>query len=477
MRKVILLLSVLISYTLYSQSSGGTIVNGDFELWNNVTIYDTPTDWQSTSTQEYRGPGSIVVEKSSDAMDGASSIKLIAKEIPNGGGDKDTIRGYVFHGTVGNNGPDGGIAYSSVFNKVKFQVKASFTNVDSLYFVMMRFNTGNPTPVDVFMDDVARIDNVNSSTWTEITVNLSATLQDELFIGFILGSPDGNTAKADLSSWCLVDKVELYNNAALTTLLPNNSFEIWTSVSTEEPESFYTANPITMTMSGVNTEKTTTANSGVYAAKLTTIDDNGSGSIPGILTLGTINFDPQGGSPFSPVAYSYSPTMLTGYYQYYPVNSDANGGVFMDFTKSSSSVGSYSFQFVPQSSYTQFSVPISLSDIPDELLFVIVSGDEIGSVAYIDDLTFSGGGVGLPEVISPDFFEVYPNPSSDYISISSDINTSSSIEIYDAMGKIVDKVDNFNQFYKLNVSNYQTGLYTIKFVSENGVSTKRIMVK
>ena len=55
-------------------------------------------------------------------------------------------------------------------------------------------------------------------------------------------------------------------------------------------------------------------------------------------------------------------------------------------------------------------------------------------------------------------FTLYPNPSSDFINIEPELN-SSKIEIYNSLGE---KVAEYSQVQKLDISNYPSGIYTIK---------------
>lgn len=96
----------------------GAIMNGDFENWSTVTIYDYPTAWLNSNSSEWRGvPG---LEKSTSASDGAYSVILKSDTTVEG----DTIFGFVAHGTVGSMGPDGGIVYTDIFDEVTFDYKS-----------------------------------------------------------------------------------------------------------------------------------------------------------------------------------------------------------------------------------------------------------------------------------------------------------------------------------------------------------------
>lgn len=465
MKKILLNVFALLSFS-YSFSQGdGNIPNGDFENWSNIFQYSNPDDWFTTNDEE-RYSGVYVIEKSTDRTDGNFSVKLGSAEVGTGT-DKDTLMSYVFQGSIGGDtGPDGGIPYTETINKVRLQVKANFTNRDSLFLILIRFTGGTAT--EYIVEHIATNANVNSSSWSQVEHSFSSNSQEEIFIAFIIGNPF-EEVRPDPSAWCLLDNVELYNNSTKTTNLSNNSFENWTDTYIEEPNNFYTANGWVE-----NTQKTTDAYSGTYAARLESKNYDGN-MIPGILSLGEIDFG--GSDPFAAIAYTYTPTTFSGAYQYFPQNSDNTGGIVVEFRQGGISVGNHYVAFVPQSSYVTFSQSLSISATPDELVFVVFSGWEDGSVAYVDELKFSGGGVGLSENISPDFFNIYPNPAEDEVSISTEMYENAKLEIYDSMGKLIDKKDGFGYFHKLNISNYDSGIYTLKLITDKGTTSKRLMVK
>lgn len=70
-------------------------------------------------------------------------------------------------------------------------------------------------------------------------------------------------------------------------------------------------------------------------------------------------------------------------------------------------------------------------------------------------------------------FIVSPNPASDYVKISSEMDIDL-VEIYDVVGKrILSKTEDVN---RLDVSELNSGVYLLKIYSENQTATKRILV-
>ena len=75
---------------------------------------------------------------------------------------------------------------------------------------------------------------------------------------------------------------------------------------------------------------------------------------------------------------------------------------------------------------------------------------------YITEYTI--GELGINDTYKDYGFTIYPNPCSDFINIEPELN-SSKIEIYNSIGE---KVAEYSQVQKLDISNYPSGIYTIK---------------
>ncbi len=73
---------------------------------------------------------------------------------------------------------------------------------------------------------------------------------------------------------------------------------------------------------------------------------------------------------------------------------------------------------------------------------------------------------------------IYPNPTSNFITISTKENTISAIEIYNILGKEILKANttNSNQL-KIDLSDLSSGIYLIKIIDSSGKSTLKKVVK
>lgn len=72
-------------------------------------------------------------------------------------------------------------------------------------------------------------------------------------------------------------------------------------------------------------------------------------------------------------------------------------------------------------------------------------------------------------------FSVYPNPTSDVVSISGEFENDATIAIYDQGGRLLKTLPLLNQT-EINLSAFDTGMYLLK-VSNNGHTTTKTVVK
>ena len=92
----------------------------------------------------------------------------------------------------------------------------------------------------------------------------------------------------------------------------------------------------------------------------------------------------------------------------------------------------------------------------------------------IDNFTVSNGALVLStnqNQISG--LQVYPNPTKNILNITTDLNSTKDVEIYDMIGKKV-LVENIQS--QLNVSSLVTGMYIVKITEDGKTSTKRLAI-
>lgn len=459
MKKIYTLLCLLLIGTA-SFAQLGNIPNGGFENWTSQTLYDYPTQWGNSNSEEWNGSPTVI--KSTDAAIGSFSCEITSLEV---GPWNDTVTGYVYHGTVGQGGPDGGIAYTDLFNEVRYQFKSDLALGDTVYMIMMRFVSS----VMVEMVALPAATGTNSG-WTQGSIAVSSTAQDELFIGFVVGDVI-NGINPSPGSWFRVDDVQLHNTGAAVTALPDPSFEQWSSQSVEDPDSWFTMNEMLAGQGLNNANKTTDANSGSFAIEMTTQQNVNGDTIPSFISWGPIDFNAMG-SPFLPMPYNATPTTFSGAYKYSPANGDVSAGIQILFFQAGVQIGTHIEPFSASAGYTSFSSPLTIAGTPDSIVFAAFAGENPGSVLKLDDLAFSGGDVGLNS-ISKNEAVVYPNPASNFINIQFEGNYS--VEIADLSGNTILSKEDLYNLSSIKIDNLSSGAYLVRISSDKGIKVQRLI--
>ncbi len=452
-----------VAMLFFAHGQLGQIQNGDFENWTNQTLSDTLDDWTDSNTDQ---PGVVTVFKSTDAGHGDYSAQI--KAVTSGPNDQDTLFGYVFHGSVGGNGPDGGINYTDDFDEVQYQYKSDLATDDTLYLLIVRYNGGTQLGMELYP---AAYGQVNS--WTQGSISVSTVSQDELFIGFILGDPfDDFEPLPSSTAW--VDNVQMYNGGSATTDLPDPSLENWSSVEVEVADNWNTLNDL-LVSSGLpaNVQKTTDAASGSFAAELTVLfEPQNQDTISGVVSLGQI--EAQSMNPFIPAPYEAMPDELSGAYKYAPSNLDTGGGLLVEFYNNGAMLASNYQSFTANASYTSFTLPINLSSTPDSVLLYAVAGNNPGTVLHLDDLSFNGGDVSIAEEFKS-YSKIYPNPTEDQLYLRTDKNTE--YQIIDVMGNVVESGKTNQLISNFDISSLQKGVYFFKLTQNGSVKTLKFIKK
>jgi len=439
----------------------GEISNGGFENWTDVSLYDYPTLWGSSNTTEYQGVPTVI--KSADAQDGIYSAEIVAAEV---GSMQDTAIGYVYHGSVGNAGPDGGISYTDNLDEVRFQYKCYMPVGDTLFMILIRYINGIPIELGVYPAAWG-----TQATWTQGTVSLPATYQNEIFIGFIIANPFGSF-EATPGSWVRIDNIKMYEGGVAQANVPDHSFEQWSVENVEVPDDWYTMNELLAVGGLENANKTTDANSGAYAIEMTTIlEPFDQTPISSYISLGPIDFNQF--NPFLPIPYNATPTTFSGAYKYAPVGDD-QAGIQIDFFEMGANIGTHWEPFKAVGSYTTFSSALTITGMPDSISFMGYSGDSIGSVLFLDDLNFSGGNVGL-ETFESMSVSIYPNPTSSTVMIKAE-GTYDYI-IVDLAGNVVMNDKNIAGAVQLDINHLSSGIYIIQMNNAHSAETHKLIVE
>lgn len=91
---------------------------------------------------------------------------------------------------------------------------------------------------------------------------------------------------------------------------------------------------------------------------------------------------------------------------------------------------------------------------------------------FIDDIT-----IDISDYIkeNENNFNIYPNPANDVITINSNA-TMNQITIINSLGQVVMNVEPNTDFYQININTLPEGIYTARITTNNGLSTKLIVV-
>ncbi len=447
--------------TLGAIAQNGQLPNGGFENWSDIDLYDYPTDWENANTDNYQGIPTVI--KSTDAQDGTYSCELVAATT----GQQDTIFGYVLHGTFGQNGPSGGTPYTNNVDEVQYQYKCDLAPGDTMFVIAIRFIAGVMVGTDIVEAAVG-----TESAWTSGSVALSNGAQEELFISFVLSNPFGNDIPSP-GSWARIDNISMHNAGIEVTNIPDPSFENWTTLSTENPDDWFTLNPYLSSIGAENAIKSTDANTGNYSIEMTTLGAApvGSDTISSFLSNGPINL--TGSNPFGAVPYNASPTIFTGAYKYSPAGLD-QGLLQVTFYQNGNQVGFQTQTFNASASWQTFSLPFSIAGAPDSMQLFAFSGNLAGSVLHLDDLSFSGGNVGLNEFSSMNV-DIYPNPASTSVMLKAEGNYSYSL--VDLSGNIVMSGNDVTDSIELDIDQLSSGAYIVTIKNDFKSESHKLIVE
>lgn len=258
--------------------------------------------------------------------------------------------------------------------------------------------------------------------------------------------------------------------------IPNGNFESWIDEIT--PTGWQTNNfPNVWT----TVSRSTTAQSGSFAARMDIADYNSAPMFPVLSTTFPIN-------------QQYS--TLTGYYQFHPTISEAVLMVLTYYFKDGALIASGELDIESASaSFTDFNLETNLNNVtPDSVMiqFQILSNSGsdpgIGSYALIDDLTFgqTSDVTQLSQIpLEYSLEQNYPNPFNPSTKIEYSIPNESFVQlkIFDLLGNEVATIVNEEQSagkYQVDftATHFSSGLYFAQLNAGSQMSTiKMILLK
>lgn len=252
----------------------------------------------------------------------------------------------------------------------------------------------------------------------------------------------------------------------------NNGFEDWTSQGTyEDPDGWGTFNFIADFGLPSTTTKDADANSGSFAAKLTTTEVTFFGTtdtVTGFLTLGSFDV---AGEPFTAM-----PTSMEFYYKYDSPGADSGGAVVTltkwDAVNNTQAIIGTGEMIISQAlAYTQGSVNINYmsTETPDSIQIMFISSTAAmpvpGSALYVDDVSFTTQASAVA-VLEADRTRIFPNPAKDYLYIKTEGLQASSIEITDLSGRVIDVIS-IEASSKADIAHLPAGNYLYQLKDGN----------
>lgn len=197
--------------------------------------------------------------------------------------------------------------------------------------------------------------------------------------------------KKILLVFALIAQTKFYAQSLL-----NGGFEGWSSTSYDDLDGWVTSNPESVNYYGVSTVSKVAGQTG-FAYRMETKLSDGDTVNAYLLSTDQDLFQGEGAWP-----YSQQPTSITGYYRYnLPANDTALMIVIFKAGGSTISMDIFKIKGTgSQSTFAAFSFPLSLTSMPDSVLFAATSsnlmseqGIEPGSFLELDGLAFAGSGI------------------------------------------------------------------------------------
>lgn len=268
---------------------------------------------------------------------------------------------------------------------------------------------------------------------------------------------------------------------AQTDTIANGGFEKWdTTGAYSQPHKWYTLNSLTNFGYDPTTVLTDDAHSGSYAVVL----ENKTGpfsDIPGILVTGNI-LKPNNDIDFSAGKYAFTskPISVRFYYKVFPAMDDTCA-MLMVLTKWNQAFNTADTVAVARMNFAQNVTSYTLADVQFEYLlpfapdsaFCLFSSSTspytpvVGSAFYLDDLELNYTITGLDDLHAPLVSTLYPNPSSNTLTIELNKTGKTIFSLFDINGKQVSVQTLYQQKNTIDVSHLKDGIYIAILKDEN----------
>ena len=82
------------------------------------------------------------------------------------------------------------------------------------------------------------------------------------------------------------------------------------------------------------------------------------------------------------------------------------------------------------------------------------------------------GTIGVDETIAEVYVEIYPNPASDFVRVSTVNGQQSTVRVYNTLGMLVEEIEMNSNEIDINISDYKSGMY---FIDVDGTISKIVV--
>lgn len=462
---VLLFSSIFLSTLLNAQ----TCPNGGFESWITINNSGPDSGWNNSNVQSLVQADTLTVWSVPGYSGQAVHIQTAIFGM-------DSEQAWVINSIGNPMAGIGGVPYSQQPTAITGYYRYNMGTGDSAALFVGFKKSGV-----LFSSNTYKISNsvgsVSTFTPFTFTLNTLSLVPDTVIIGMTSSNLFSGYMAA--GSWIEFDQL-VFTGPGITQGIPDGSFDNWLNVPFMQPNGWN----MQVGFNNTGVSQTTDHYSGSYAVQLTTSysgNNSGNNLKAGVITNGYCppNNGPSGGQP-----YSLTTDTLYGYYKYTPQGTDT-ASVSVTLSAAGAFIGNFNYFITSASTWTLFSIPISLTTTPDTMRIDIYSSNYSmtgmsttvpGSVLKIDNLYLASQPLGIPGLsINKQELTVYPIPANDILNFSLDGSVQGLVEItlYDLAGRILSttQIPQANGIISLPVGYLESGLYFYE-VKNNGSITR-----
>ncbi len=465
MKRLLILLVILAFYSIGLTAQNIIVPNNGFENWTISTAFEEPDSFVTSNLQAYLLNILPNVSKTSDCNSGSYAIRLETVQ-----SDGNIVPGGLFLGIPGEGGIQGGHPYTGIPDSISLWAKYDISAGDTAFIAFLF--TSNGFPIALAAHNFIGSD-TNYTYHKEPVTWFTWGIPDTVAMIVFSSSPDGSSGTG---SYLYLDDVLLLGT---NQQIPNNGFEFWTEMISEEPDAWITSNMFTITGGGISASKSPDSFEGAYSLMLET-QHTGWGDSLGWVTNGAIGNDgPIGGIPVDNLV-----EKVSFYYKSSPLGNDSavvGGWLFYydSMLDSTMILEEVYITLPPENNWTYYEMYFSYIGplVPDTLNISFSSshidqtGGEIslGSILYVDKVEVNSL-ISVYEETDIHLAKLFiqPNPARDFVNIwisDSDFQPLT-ISLFDIMGNIVYKntIRSAGNSFQIDLMNIPSGIYSLRVI-------------